>query len=92
MRILVIIGIVLLLLLQARLWFSDVGVVKRSALREQLELQHEQQARVAERNQALAAEVAAFRSEEGLKAVEARARSDLGMVKEGETFYLIVDP
>ena len=37
----------------------------------------------------LEAEVKALRS--GLEAVEARARTDLGMVVEGETFYLVVD-
>jgi cell division protein FtsB len=90
-RILVVLGVVLLLVLQVRLWFSDVGFLKRNALRAQLAEQHEQQARVAERNAALAMEVAAFKSDHGLQAVEARARSDLGMVKSGETFYLIID-
>jgi cell division protein FtsB len=91
MRVLVVIGAVLLVLLQVRVWFSDVGYVKRNALRAQLELQHAQKARAAERNRALATEVAAFKSEHGLQAVEARARSDLGMVRAGETFYLIID-
>ncbi len=91
MRFLVIVGVLLLLMLQARLWFSDVGVVKRAALQAQLEEQQEQSDRIAERNRVLAAEVAAFRSNDGLKAVEARARSDLGMISDGETFYLVVD-
>ena len=39
------------------------------------------------RNRILAAEVRA--QKHGLAAVEARARSDLGMIKEGETFYLV---
>jgi cell division protein FtsB len=90
-RILVVLGLVLLIGLQVRLWFSDVGHLKRNTLRAQLELQHEQRDRIAERNRALAAEVAAFKSEHGLQAVEARARSDLGMVKRGETFYLVIE-
>ena len=39
-----------------------------------------------ERNRALAGEVTALK--DGFDAVEARARTDLGMVAEGETFYL----
>ena len=42
-----------------------------------------------ERNRVLTTEVMALK--EGLVAVEARARTDLGMVSEGETFYLVVD-
>ena len=38
-------------------------------------------------NRILAHEVRA--QKHGLAAVEARARSDLGMIKEGETFYLV---
>jgi cell division protein FtsB len=90
-RILVVLGLVLLIGLQVRLWFSDVGYLKRNTLRSELELQHEQRERIAERNRALAAEVAAFTSEHGLQAVEARARSDLGMVKPGETFYFVIE-
>lgn len=42
-----------------------------------------------ERNQMLAAEVADLK--QGYEAVEERARYDLGMIKEGETFYQVVD-
>jgi cell division protein FtsB len=43
-----------------------------------------------QRNRLLAVEVQALKS--GSTGVEARARSELGMIKEGETFYLVVDP
>ena len=45
--------------------------------------------RRARRHAELAAEVQALKS--GLDAVEARARTELGMIKNGETFYLVVD-
>ncbi len=41
-----------------------------------------------ERNSVLVAEIDDLRS--GLTAIEERARSDLGMIKEGETFYQII--
>ena len=43
-----------------------------------------------ERNDALAAEVADLKS--GLEAVEERARAELGLVRDGERFFLVVDP
>ena len=46
-------------------------------------------AQLKERNQTLAAEVADLK--QGYEAIEERARYDLGMIKEGETFYQVVD-
>lgn len=45
--------------------------------------------RLIERNLVLAAEVRALK--EGTEGIEKRAREDMGMIKDGETFYLIVD-
>ena len=81
--------IVLCCSLQYKVWFSDVGY---GALR-QLEDAVNHQARRTEmqrqRNRILRAEVIELKS--GHAAVEARARTDLGMVKKGETFYLVPD-
>ncbi|MCG8317284.1 MAG: septum formation initiator family protein [Pseudomonadales bacterium] len=44
---------------------------------------------LSERNRRLSAEVKDLK--QGLGAVEERARSQLGMVKDDETFYLIID-
>ena len=62
--------------LQYKYWFSDVGHFRDETLGAEVQ-----------RNRILAAEVRA--QKHGLAAVEARARSDLGMIKEGETFYLV---
>ncbi len=37
----------------------------------------------------MAAEVKALKS--GLDSIEERARNDMGMIKEGETFYMLID-
>ena len=89
MRVLVVLGIVCVVYLQVRLWFSDVGVIESRTLSSRVEEQRARNAELAQRNATLAAEVQALKS--GLDAVEARARSELGMIKEGETFYLVVD-
>ncbi len=77
----------MLAVLQARLWFSDGGVLAARALAERVAEQHERTAELAARNARLATEVRDLKS--GYAAVEARARTELGMVKEGETFYLV---
>jgi len=88
MRTLLAILVVLLLALQVKLWFGEGGYsdVKR------LEVRVEEQARenevLAQRNRELEAEVEDLR--QGLHAVEERARSELGMVKENEEFYQVV--
>jgi cell division protein FtsB len=88
-RVLLAIGVMVLVALQVRLWFSDIGIVARHELTQRLAEQTERTQQLAERNRRLAAEVAALKS--GLAGVEARARSELGMIKDGETFYLVVE-
>lgn len=84
-------SIILLILsglyLQHKYWFSDVGFFRGRALETDVVKQSQRLDGLRERNRILAAEVRA--QKHGLDAVEARARSDLGMVKPGETFYLV---
>src|SRR6056297_4108364 len=87
MRIVIIGLAVVLLLLQVELW-RQVGQI--GELRRQVEGQLEQNELLQERNDALAAEVADLKS--GLDAVEERARAELGLIREGEEFYLVVEP
>ena len=58
-------------------------------LSQDVERQSAENAQLKERNQALEGEVLDLK--QGLEAVEERAREELGMLKEGETFYQIVD-
>ncbi len=82
--------VIMLLVLQYQLWFDENGVRQTWQLRKELQRQQEENARLAERNAALAAEVDDLKS--GLSAIEERARAELGMIREGETFYQVVDP
>jgi cell division protein FtsB len=76
--------------LQAKLWWGDGGWGEAQALRRTVAEQKAENARLQQRNDALAAEVEDLKS--GEAAVEERARSELGMVKPGETFYRVVEP
>ena len=51
--------------------------------------QIEENQQLSDRNQSLAAEVLDLK--QGMEAIEERARSEMGMVKNNETFYQIID-
>jgi len=89
MRWLVWLLVVLLVLLQYRLWVGDGSFAEVWDLYQQVEMQREENQQLRERNQALEAEVQDLK--QGLGAIEERAREELGMIKEGETFYQIIE-
>lgn len=90
MRTLIGIMVILLVGLQYKAWFSDVGYLGAEKLRAKVLQQHQRTIMLEQRNRILTAEVLAFKK--GLDAVEARARSDLGMIKREETFYFVPEP
>lgn len=77
------------LLLQIRLWVGEGGMSEAWQLRKAVEVQRQENQRLSMRNKALDAEVQDLK--QGMNAVEERARSELGMIREGETFYQIID-
>lgn len=80
--------VLLLLLLQYQLWFGEDNMHDASKLQQQVSVQQTENATLIQRNQELAAQVKDLK--QGQAAVEEQARSDLGMIKKGETFYQIV--
>ena len=89
LRIVVLLLVALLAWLQWRLWFGNGGQREVEALRAQVAAQSRENEGLKQRNAALAAEVRDLKS--GEAAIEERARSELGMIKPGETFYRVVD-
>ncbi len=90
MRTLAIFLLLILLSLQYKLWVGDGSLAEVWQLKQALVLQKEENAALRERNKALAAEVEDLKT--GLEAIEERARNELGMIKDGETFYQVLDP
>jgi cell division protein FtsB len=88
-RALIVVLAALVALLQYRAWFGDVGYFAAQELAGEVDDQRRRGEELARRNEMLTAEVVALKT--GIEALEARARKDLGMVKQGETFYLIPD-
>lgn len=89
MKTLIIIMTILLLLLQSKLWFGDASVRDVINLKQSVTEQQAKNETVKQRNAVLAAEVEDLKT--GLEAIEERARSELGMIKEDETFIHIVE-
>ncbi len=86
----VILGLLLLLgLLQYRLWLGDGSIKELHILRAQIDDHREELRRLEARNLALAAEVEDLRT--GLEAIEDRARSELGMIQRGEVFLQVIE-
>jgi cell division protein FtsB len=75
-------------LLQYRVWISDQGVREVSRLTAAVEAQTIANIEQGKRNRQLVAEVNDLKG--GLSAIEERARSELGMVGNTETFYQVV--
>jgi len=90
MKWLIAILICLLAITQYRLWIGEGSIAHRVELERKIKQQRAENARLQERNTVLALEVDELKS--GLDAIEERAREQMGMIKEGETFFMIVDP
>ena len=85
-----IVGLLLgLVLLQFRLWVGDGSLAEVVQLQKKIDLQIVENDRLKLRNQQLAREVEELKT--GLKTIEARARGEMGMIKEGETFFMVVE-
>ena len=90
MKILASVLLALLLVLQYRLWLGDGGMREVARLRSEISKQQVENDQLRERNRTLAAEVQDLKK--GTTAIEERARTDLGMVGQRETFYQVVTP
>ncbi|MCK0106426.1 septum formation initiator family protein [Marinobacter sp. S0848L] len=80
---------VLILLLQVRLWIGEGSFAQVWALEEAIAKQQAENAGLAARNDRLYAEVRNLRNQQG--AVEERARMNLGLIRDDETFFLVVE-
>ncbi|WP_018982916.1 cell division protein FtsB [Salinimonas chungwhensis] len=80
--------LVLLGLLQYRLWLGKNSIPDYVALKKDVQRQSLQNANLAQRNALLQADIDDLKI--GLEAIEERARNELGLIKRGETFYRIL--
>jgi cell division protein FtsB len=89
LKVLTLILIVLIVLLQYPLWLGKGSWLKVWEIDQQVTRQHEINQKLQMRNAALDAEVRDLK--QGHEAIEERARSELGMIKQNEIFFHIVN-
>lgn len=78
-----------ILALQVRLWAGEGSFAHAIALQEQIELQQAENRKLEQRNRQLDAEVVDLKTANS--ALEERARNQLGMIHQRETFYMMID-
>ena len=88
MRVFTAILLILLILLQYRLWFGKNSVPDYLALKESVVQQLDTNEKLTQRNKLLFADTDDLKL--GLEAIEERARNELGMIKDHETFFRII--
>jgi cell division protein FtsB len=89
-RLLLVVLLALLAALQAQLWLGRGSIPRVAAMQNQLNTQKTANAQANEANERLASEVHDLK--EGLDMVEEKARSELGMVKQGEIYVQYTPP
>ena len=88
MKILIAVLLLLLIGLQYKLWFGDGSLSEVVQLSRELETQKAKLQLLEERNRILEAQVLDLQN--GLDAFEEKARNDLGMIKQEETFIQLI--
>ncbi len=71
------------------MWLGDASISQISEYRERLEALTKEAQEKKERNDSLYAEVLDLRK--GMETIEERARYELGMIKENETFFQVLE-
>jgi len=89
-KIIVIFLLTLLIWLQYKVWLQDGGIPEVLQLEQEIEVVRAEVKTLKERNASLNAEVKDLKK--GLDAIEERARSEMGMLKEGEVYYQVIQP
>ena len=89
MRWIMILLLLVLAGLQYRLWFGSGSWEQIVYLQREIEQQKLVTQGLSDRNAILENEVRDLKN--GMGSIEERARSELGLIKDGETFYLLVD-
>ena len=89
MRLLALVFVVMVAALQYPMWLGKGGWLQVRELDRQVGVEREANAKLKARNDALDAEVRDLKT--GFDAIEERARSELGMVRQDEVFFQLQD-
>ncbi|MGV6807920.1 MAG: FtsB family cell division protein [bacterium] len=82
--------IVVFLALQFQLWVGEGSLAQREELQKSIEALTAENQQLKSRNEELKREVTSLKS--GNEGMEGKARQELGLIRDGETLYMVVDP
>ena len=86
-KLMIIVLSLLFIYLQTRLWIGENSVIEWWSQRDYLEQLNSENERLFLRNKELAQEV--LELQKGIEMIEEQARYELGLVRRGETFFLM---
>jgi len=89
LKILIAVLILIFISLQYRLWIGEGSFADIDRLDQQVSVQELENVELEERNAILVNEVEELQT--GMDAIEEHARNELGLIMEGETFFLIIE-
>lgn len=90
MKLLALVLAALIVLIQYPLWLGKGSWLRVWEVDQQIRAQGEINRKLQARNAALDAEVRDLK--QGLEAIEERARSELGMIRQDEIFFQVIEP
>ena len=90
MKIIALVLLILFFWLQYKIWLQDGGLPEVLQLQEEVVQVKTEVEKLQDRNSSLDAEVNDLKK--GLDAIEERARSEMGMIKQGEVYYQVIKP
>jgi cell division protein FtsB len=89
MKVIALVLLILLVWVQYKIWLQDGGIPEVIQLQQEVEQTRQEVLELQQRNSSLEAEVRDLKT--GLEAIEERARSEMGMIREGEVYYQVID-
>ena len=90
MKFLALLLVLLLVMMQVNVWLTKDGYSRLAEIKELIQDQQKENNEMVSRNSQLKEEIKDLK--DGYSAIEEKAREDIGMIKEGEEFYLLTEP
>ena len=90
MKFIALLLVLLLVMMQVNIWLTKDGYSRVAEIKELIQDQQKENNEMVSRNSQLKEEIKDLK--DGYSAIEEKAREDIGMIKEGEEFYLLTEP
>ena len=90
MKFIALLLVFLLVMMQVNVWLTKDGYSRLAEIKELIQDQQKENNEMVSRNSQLKEEIKDLK--DGYSAIEEKARRDIGMIKEGEEFYLLTEP